>query len=165
MGSSGFIPLYLGVYLVSLEDKMSRLRKLSQIQYPSDQDIEDMEILQEEIRLFYKDSELNQVVEPKPIIKKQKRSLLEIILNKIKTKPATWDEIQQLKLDKTRAELKRDIAKAKYEAKNPGGVSRKGNVKNKKVESVFGSQRGSVDGGLSKMIGKNDKTKYKDLIG
>ena len=151
---------------MSLENKLSELRKLSQLPFKSDQEIERIEQLEEEIRLLYHDLELHNIVteetyKKEPIVKRQKKSILDLIIQKIKPKPVTFDEIQQLKLEKQRAELKRDIAKAKYETKNPGGKS-----KNKKIVSVFGgSHKGPADGGLSKMVGSNDKNKYKDLIG
>ena len=43
------------------------------------------------------------------IPKRKKRSLAEIIYEKLKSKPATKEEIEQLKLERERAIIKRDI--------------------------------------------------------
>jgi len=108
------------------------------------------------------------------IQKTRKKSILEIIIQKYKDrhKPATWDEVQQLKLERLKATLKRDIAKANSEAKTYKGGFFGGN-KNKTSHSkepktktkIFSSGPVEADGGLRKMIGTNDKNKYKDLIG
>lgn len=91
-----------------------------------------------------------------------KRSLLDIIREKLKKKPATEEQLIQLRLEKEKAELERDIAIAKYKKKNPGGSHDKKSSKQKRVSESFG-KGSSPDGGLSKMIGKNDSSKYKGL--
>ena len=90
------------------------------------------------------------------IEEKKKRTLYEIIKDKIKEKPATPEEIEQLKLDKERAGLKADIATLKRKAKaaKPNPLS------------LFVADKQNDNGdGLRKAAGTNDKSKYKDLIG
>ena len=48
---------------------------------------------------------------------KRKRTLFEIIIDRIKEKPATKEELDQLRLNYERAKLKTGIAKEKREAK------------------------------------------------
>ena len=156
---------------MNIEDKQERLKELRKIQFPSDQEVQEIEQLEEELNMIHQEE--TQVFKETNIdlgtgkgiiipIKKRKRSLLEIILEKVKSKPATFEEIQQLKLDKQRAELKRDIAKANYDRKNPGGKRKepKSSSKSNTIEKEFKSKPQD----FRDMIGKNDKNKYKGLI-
>ena len=89
---------------------------------------------------------------------KRKRTLFEVIKNKIIEKPATKEEIEQLKLNKERAGLKADIATLKRKAKaaKPNPLSL----------FVADKQTNRADGDdLRKAVGTNNKNKYKDLIG
>lgn len=81
----------------------------------------------------------------------------------MKKKPATWDEIQQLKLERQRAFLKRDIAVANFHRKNPGGKAKKSKIfttTNRDIEREFNSTAKD----FKDMSGSNDKNKYKGLI-
>ena len=47
-----------------------------------------------------------------------KKTIIEYIIEKLKKKPTTREDIEQLKLELEAAELKRDISKAKSETGN-----------------------------------------------
>lgn len=153
---------------MSLEEKLSRIRKLSQIQFPSDQEIEEKSRLEDEVELIYneetttkpfKETEVK-LGEGKGFVissKKQKKSLLDILIVKLRKKPATWDEIQQLKLEKIKESLKADIKIAKWKQRNPGGKPKQSSIK----------LRGEKEVSTSKAfhLGSNDSKRYKDLTG
>ena len=158
---------------MSPEEKQSRLKELSKPNaILSDQEYEEKERLEDELNLIQKEetNTLQQVdvnlgngkgfTIP---VKKQKRRLIDIILNKIKKKPVTFEQIERLKNERIVAYLKRDIAKAKYEQRNPGGKPRpsKSSSKNNEIEKEFRSSPRD----FRNMSGSNDKNKYKDLIG
>ena len=158
---------------MSPEEKQERLKELSKPNnILSDQEIEEKEKLEEELRLIHQEetehfTETNiKLGKGKDVTipsKKQKKSLFDIIRNKLKKTPATWEEIQQLRLEKEKAVLKKDIAKANYERKHPEGKQRqsKTNTKNKQIEESFRSSPKD----FKLMSGNNNKDKYKDLIG
>ena len=158
---------------MSPEDKQSRLKELSNPNVVlSDQEYEEKERLEDELNIIQKEetNTLQQVdvnlgngkgfTIP---VKKQKRRLIDIVLNKLKKKPITFEQIEKLKNERTVAYLKRDIAKANYERKNPGGKPRpsKSSSKNNEIEKEFRSSPRD----FRSMSGSNDKNKYKDLIG
>lgn len=96
---------------MNLEDKIKRLVELKKIQYPSDQEVEEKERLQEELGLEAHESR----VEPERKPQEPKTSLLRTIL-RIKPKvPVTKEELDQLELEAKKCELKARIAKAKAE--------------------------------------------------
>ena len=108
---------------------LDRLKKLNSIPYKTDQEIEESERLTEELSLTITDMDLKQPLPPKlavPFVpapppvpeKRRKRSILEILIEKYREKPATHDEIMQLKLNAQRAELKARIATAKNRTPN-----------------------------------------------
>lgn len=157
---------------MSIDDKQARLKELSKPNIIlSDQEYEEKERLEDELNMIhqeetqtFKETSLDmgqgkgQVIP----IKKQKRRLLDIVLDKIKKKPATWDEIQQLKLERLKAIYKRDIAVANYHRRNPGGKPKQSKTfKNSSIEKEFSSSAKD----LRDMSGNNNKNKYKDLIG
>ena len=158
---------------MSPEDKQARLKELSnQNIILSDQEYEEKARLEDELNLLHKE-ETESFQETNVNlgtgkgftipIKKQKKSLLDIIKDKLKKKPITFEEIERLKNERTVAYLKRDIAKAKYEQKNPGVKQRqsKSSYKNNEIEKEFRSSHKD----FRNMSGSNDKNKYKDLIG
>ena len=99
---------------MNLEDKIKRLVELKKIQYPSDQEVEEKERLQEELGLEAHESRVERP-EALPVIEKPKQSLLKTIL-RIKPKvPVTKEELDQLELEAKKCELKARIAKAKAE--------------------------------------------------
>lgn len=158
---------------MSPEDKQARLKELSNPNVIlSDQEWQEKERLKDELNLIHRE-ETEQFTETDinlgngkgftiPV-KKQKKSLLDIVLQKIKKKPVTFEQIERLKNERTVAYLKRDIAKANYERKNPGGKQKqsKSSSKSNAIEKEFrSSPRDFRD-----MSGTNNKNKYKDLIG
>ena len=156
---------------MSIESKQQRLKELSKPNLIlSDQEYEEKERLEDELNMIHAEEtqtfkETNiplgeGKVNIVPI--KKKRSLLDIVLQKIKKKPATWDEIQQLKLERTKAILKRDISEANYRRKNPGGKQKKKvfSSTNRDVEKEFNSTAKD----FRDMSGSNNKDKYKGLI-
>ena len=156
---------------MSIEDKQKRLKELSRPStILSDQEYEEKERLEEELSMIHQEEtktfkENNIDVPEKSIVVPKKRSILDIILEKIKKKPATWEEIQQLKLEKQRAVLKKDIAVANHIRKNPGGKQKSKKMfstTNKDIDNAFNSSARD----FSSMVGSNgSKNKYKDLTG
>lgn len=96
---------------MNLEDKIKRLVELKKIQYPSDQELEEKERLQEELGLEAHESR----VEPKRKPEEPKTSLLRTILRIKPKQPVTQAELDQLKLIAQKEELKARIHKAKAE--------------------------------------------------
>lgn len=95
---------------MNLEDKIKRLVELKKIQYPSDQEVEEKERLQEELGLEAHESRVEQPKQEEP-----KPSMLKKIL-RIKPKvPVTKQELEQLELEAKKCELKARIHKAKAE--------------------------------------------------
>lgn len=157
---------------MSIDDKQARLKELSKPNVIlSDQEYEEKERLEDELNMIHQEEtqtfkETNiDLGTAKVSIVKKKRSLLDIIREKLKKKPITFEQIEKLKNERTVAYLKRDIAKANYDRRNPGGKPRqsKSNYKNTSIEKEFGSSSSPRD--FKKMSGTNDKNKYKDLIG
>lgn len=113
---------------------------------------------------------------PAPQIRK-KKSLFDIVKEHVQSKPATQKDIDQLKLDREKAILKKDIAKANAERKNLKGSAlntlfgsnekptRTRKTKKQKKQRATRRSQSSDDGGLSKMIGNNNSNKYKGLTG
>ena len=103
------------------QEKKTRLKQLQKDPYLSDEEIEEIQQLIEELAITEnneaKPREETTIAENKPTVikepKKQRRSLYSILKERLSEKPATIDEIRQLKLDAIRAELKARIAKAK----------------------------------------------------
>ena len=157
---------------MSIETKQERLKELSKPNLIlSDQEYEEKERLEEELNMIhqeetqtFKETNIDLGDGKASLIPiKKKRSLLDIVLEKIKKKPATWDEIQQLKLERQKAILKRDIALANYHRKNPGEKRNKSRVfstTNKNIEREFNSTAKD----FRDMSGSNNKNKYKALI-
>lgn len=169
------MPLYAkGEIKLNIEEKQARLKELSRPDaILSDQDYEEAKQLEEELEMIHQEE--TQSFKETNIdlgngkgftvpIKKRKRSLLEIILEKVKKKPITFEQIEKLKNERTVAYLKRDIAVANYERKNPGGKRKQSkSPKSNSIEKEFGPSSKAKD--FRDMIGKNDKNKYKDLTG
>lgn len=105
---------------MNLEDKIKRLVELKKIQYPSDQEVEEKERLQEELGLEAHESrvEHSEHFSGTPITKAKepqepKTSLLRTILRVKPKVPVTKEELEQLELEAKKCELKARIAKAK----------------------------------------------------
>lgn len=151
------------------EEKQDRLKELSKPNsILSDQEIEEKERLEEELKIIYRE-ETQQFTETKinlgkgDIVIPKKKNLFDIVKNIIKKKPVTFEQIEKLKNERTIAYLKRDIAKANYDRKNPGGKpkqSKQSNSKNAEIEREFGSSTKQ----FRDMAGTNNASKYKGLI-
>ena len=93
---------------MNLEDKIKRLVELKKVTFPSDQEVEEMEQIKEELGLETQESRVS-----KPEPKEEKKSIIKTIL-RIKPKvPVTKEELVQLELEAKKCELKARIAKAK----------------------------------------------------
>ena len=115
--------------LMSIEDKARRLKQLEKIDFPSDQEIEEMLQLKEDLTLqtdlTQHDPEVVQMVQDYIKTKSEqaiqkKSSLLRKILRVEPKKPITYTDIEQLKNEAVVEELKARIriAKAKAPKKN-----------------------------------------------
>lgn len=98
---------------------------------------------------------------------KKKRSIGGIIWNKIKEKPATQDEIEQLKLDHERAELKAGIRIFKNEGKKtrPGFFTTPTPTKEHKSHKKKSKKRKHRDNDPDIDIDDTEKHRYDALIG
>ncbi len=138
---------------MKLEEKISRYKELKKEKFLSDQEIEELARLEEEIKLEFEGSETKENrAKPNPHYeeptkpKKQKRSLIEILIAwRAKKRKEKYEKmpqrIKELQMEKAKALLERDIAKAKTQARE---------MKGKTLEGLFGS--GGSDS-------KNDKIK------
>lgn len=154
---------------LSIDEKQSRLKELSNPSLAlSDQEYEEKEKLEEELNMIHKeetenikentiDSDTSEINTPR-----KKRSLLDIVINKLKKKPITYEEIERLQKERTVAYLKRDIAKAKWQRKNPGGKSGSKKRSLKLFDDDKAIYRTAKD--FDRMTGGNNKDKYKGLI-
>ena len=152
---------------ISPEEKQSRLKELSNPNnILSDQEYEEKERLEEELNLTHaEETNINLGKGHTIIPKKKKRTLFEVLYQKLKKKPVTYEELERLRNERTKAYLKRDIAVANYHRKNPGGKSstkKSGST----IPKLFPEDKEikSRPQDLIKMSGDNDPKKYKGLI-
>lgn len=101
---------------MNLDDKIKKLKQLQKIDYPSDQEREEIEILKGDILEITK--EVQSTYEDKPKSQpqqepKKETSILKKILRLTPKEPVTQAELDQLKLVAQKEELKARIAKAK----------------------------------------------------
>lgn len=102
---------------MNLEQKKQRLAELRRLSFPSDQDIEEIDQLLEQIQLERDgDVEEPKQVNQKPVNNKQmrepkkpKRTILGWIKDTLKEKPVTQAEIDQLKMKAIKERYKADI--------------------------------------------------------
>lgn len=114
---------------MSLDEKLSRLRKLYKIQYPSDQELEEANQLEDEIKLILEESYVKikpQEPEEKPQsepVKKQRGIIQKLLFIKPKEppKPVTEAELLDLTMQARKEEIKARIAKAKAQQQKSGG--------------------------------------------
>ena len=106
------------------EEKEDKLKQLKKIDYPSDQELEEIEKLEEEINIIQQESR-PPVKEIDVNPKKQRKTIFQYVYERMKTKPATYNEIQQLKLERHKAILIRDIKIAKSQTPSRLGKSLK----------------------------------------
>lgn len=86
----------------------------------------------------------------------KKRTLFEVMRDKMKKKPVSNEELNELKRESQKERLKADIAKAKYQQKNPGGQQKR------KGGKIFHDE--ASNDRVSKAFGNNDESKYKGLL-
>ena len=109
------------------QQKQARLKQLQKDPYLSDEEIEEVQRLVEELAIINNEPDKPEelVRTPKEAklptkpasVKKERRSLYSILKERFSEKPATFQEIEQLKLNAMRAELKARISKAKASGK------------------------------------------------
>lgn len=169
---------------MNIQEKIKQLERLDKIPYPSDQEIDERIKIKEEIDIMMNENKpeitIQETVQTKPVeLKKQKRTLYEVIQDYRKRKKeehkATWDEIQQLKLEAIKERLKKDIAVSKSKQRemkrermnsilNMVSIKPAENQPKKKPRASKTEQTDSSDE-LRALLGSNEKTKYKDLLG
>ena len=157
------------------EQKQTRLKELSREKFLSDDEQAEKDMLTEELEIIHNE-ETQPIIEPVKV-KREKRSIAQILIEKLKPKQeakATWDEIQQLKLEYAKARLIQGIAKAKADtpAKKSGMAkfmsvlsSTSGTEqKTKKGKSKKSKQSSVDDFDIRKLLGKDDPHKYDGLF-
>lgn len=161
---------------MNLEQKQERLKELSREKFLSDDENKEKDCLAEELEIIHNE-ETEPIVEPVKVeVKKEKRSIAQILIEKLKPKPeakATWDEIQQLKLEYTKAKLVQGIAKAKADTpqKKTGFAklmtamsSTSGSEPKSKRKSKKSKSSNLDDFDIRKLLGKDDPHKYDSLF-
>lgn len=170
---------------MNLNEKLNRIKELNRVSFPTPEQIEERLKLDEEVELELRDSGLHlnqyakqeketveQNTEPD---KKQKLTIYEkFIKPKLKGKPMTWDEVQQLKLEAMGTRLKRHIAedKAKMrQAKSDRFNAIFGMVTGKGTETKSTTKRTSKskssksnDDDLRALLGSDNPSKYDKLV-
>ena len=149
---------------MSIEQKQERLKQLRREQFPSDQDLEEIMQLEDELNIIHKEetqfteTEVSlgngkvSIVPLKPKLEKRevkkKKTIFQWINEKIKEKPVTQEEIDELKKRVIKWRLKADIEKSKAsirKSKSSGGGLKdlfgptQSNRKEFKSSDVFGS--------------------------
>jgi len=175
---------------MKIEDKLKRIKELDRVTYPTHEQIEERLKLDEEIEIELRDNGIkldqyknqedeqtqkayyDQIKKEEP--KKKKQTIFEkFIKPRLQGKKATWDDIQQLKLEAMKAKLEMHIAEAKARKRQlktdrlnsilsmvTGGRNESSTKKKKKLDN--GSSRDDDD--LRDLIGSNDPTKYDKLF-
>lgn len=161
---------------MNIEDKQARLKELFREKFLSDDEQLEKNRLEEELQIIHNE-ETQPAKEPTKVeVKKQKRSLAQVLIEKLKSKPepkATWDEINQLKLEYQKTELLQKIAKAKADTPTKKtGLARfltsttpiqiQSKVP-KKTKHGSSNDSGSYDK-LKGLISSNDSHKYDGLL-
>ena len=142
---------------MNLQEKIEHLKELQNIQYPSDQDLEDIESLKENIRLELKES----VFRGEPETKQEPKQYRGIISGKIEKwrderrekNKTTPDMLRQLELDARRAELEARIEIAKAKKKK----NKTGKLDFKIPGKIFTESSGQDYEQLKRALGKNNK--------
>lgn len=172
---------------MKLNDKLKKIRELDKVMFPTPDQIEERLRLDEEVELELRDSGLhldqfnNQEQsesifetskQDQPELKKKKMTIYEkFIKPRLKGKPMTWDEVQQLKLEALGTRLKRHIAedkakmrKAKADRLNSifSMVTGERNSSRTTTKSKKGSKKEDDD--LHSLLGSNDPSKYDKLV-
>lgn len=176
---------------MTLEDKQARFNQLKRIVYPSDQEIEELEKLEEELKLSeqgakpetFHETDIN-LGEGKGFLipKKKYKGIISGRIEKWRDErreqnnqqPASIEEIKQLQLELRRAELQRDI--------NIVQTERKPNKKNywQLFRSIIGTENSPINKqptrkkskdsdvkiskGLDKISGKGEDKDYSTLF-
>ena len=142
---------------MNLQEKIAHLKELQKIQYPSDQDLEEIESLKENIRLELGES--IQKVEQKPITPpKQYRGIISGKIEKWRDErreknKTTPEMLKQLELDARRAELEARIEIAKAKKKK----NKTGKLDFKIPSKIFTDASGQDYEQLKRALGTNNK--------
>ena len=142
---------------MNLQEKITHLKELQAIQYPSDQDLEDIESLKENIRLELGES--IQKVEEKPITPpKQYRGIISGKIEKWRDErreknKTTPEMLRQLELDARRVELEARIEIAKTKKKK----NKTGKLDFKIPGKIFTEESGKDYEQLKRALGTNNK--------
>lgn len=156
---------------MNLEDKINRVKELKKERFLSDEEIAEIEKLQEEIELeknpkprakpnpYHEEPEesrqkrtifefaADKIREKRGLPRserKPKKGLGSLVWEKIKGKPVTIEEIEQLKLKAVKARLQADIAKNKAVRDKARGES---------LNNIFGSGRDSGNDKIMRLLG------------
>lgn len=142
---------------MNLQEKIAHLKELQKIQYPSDQDLEEIESLKENIRLEL--GEDIQQVEPKSIPQpKQYRGIISGKIEKWRDErreknKTTPEMLRQLELDARRVELEARIEIAKAKKKK----NKIGKLDFKIPGKIFTEESGKDYEQLKRALGTNNK--------
>lgn len=142
---------------MNLEEKIAYLKELQKIQYPSDQELQEIESLKENIRLELGES--IQTVEQKPNPPpKQYRGIISGKIEKWRDErreknKTTPEMLRQLELDARRAELEARIEMAKAKKKK----NKTGKLDFKIPGKIFTESSGKDYDQLKRALGSNDK--------
>lgn len=165
------------------EEKKKRLMELIEKGNCTDKEIAEINKLEEEIRSGNNQDEpkpnqeeIKQLIE-KP--KRERKSIIQYLIQRYKKKPATWDEIQQLKLERTKAFLERDIKLAKSQtpsrfakatqllsalSNNQTNTKKKKKSKSRLYEPDESYNIGNTDPKrFKKLLGNNDPKRFDNL--
>lgn len=163
---------------MSLEDKKKRFDELDNKRYLTEEEIIEKDNLKADLGIIT-ESGNDYIENPENIITnlkameikpKRKRTLYEVLREKFKEKPATYEEIHQLKLDAIRARLQADIAKSKAKKREYkkaridsilSMVTAKSSETKKKKKS--NNKQDDTDD-LRELLGNNDSKKFNGLI-
>ena len=155
----------------------------------TNEEISEINKLEEDIRLGQvnpdgpeekiKQEQQVKLLEEKTKPKKERKTIIRYLLEKYKKKPATWDEIQQLKLERAKAYLQRDIKLAKAQtpskfakglkmlsalSNNQGTTKKKKKSKGSSYDKDSSYDMGNTDPErFNKLLGNNDPNRFKNL--
>ena len=145
----------------------------------TDNEISEINKLEEEIRSGKNQDEptVKQQETEKP--KRERKSIIEYLIERYKKKPATWDEIHQLKLERVKAFLERDIKLAKSQtpsrfakaaqllsalSNNQTNTKKKKKGKSSLYEKDTSYNIGNTDPErFKKLLGNNDPNRFDNL--
>ena len=138
----------------------------------TDEEISEINKLEDEIRSNKSiEDKPNKEIKEEPTQKpkNERKTILRYLIDKYKKKPATWDEIQQLKLERAKAYLERDIkiAKSQTPSKFQKGLQALSSLSNNQTKSKNKKKNNSssYETDTSYLIGNTDPDRFKKLLG